>query len=102
MKLHINWIYRVIPSTPGLPYLIAQALHAQQYPCLFRLASVCGSREEWGGSSCSPGQAFGEKNSKVVPQVLVQWSNVPVTSSTWEDFYVVRERFPHAITQGQA
>ena len=37
-----------------------------------------------------------------VPQVLVKWSNIPEASATWEDFYVIKDRFPTALAWGQA
>lgn len=35
-------------------------------------------------------------------QVLVKWSKLPVEAATWEDFYVVRRRFPDLLAWGQA
>lgn len=43
-----------------------------------------------------------KKGNTAVPQVLVQWSGLPVSTATWEDFYVVRTRFPDAVAWGQA
>lgn len=43
-----------------------------------------------------------QKGGKAVPQVLIKWTNVPATSATWEDFYVVNHRFPEAVSSGQA
>lgn len=42
------------------------------------------------------------KGSHAVPQVLIQWSDVPTEAATWEDYYVVKTRFPDAIAWGQA
>lgn len=42
------------------------------------------------------------KGNQAVPQVLIQWSGVPVQAATWEDYYVVRNRFPSALAWGQA
>ena len=38
----------------------------------------------------------------VVPQVLVQWSNLPRSLATWEDTEALRQRFPRAPAWGQA
>lgn len=43
-----------------------------------------------------------KKGNHVVPQVLVKWSQLPESAATWEDFYVVKKRFPSAIAWGQA
>jgi hypothetical protein len=38
------------------------------------------------------------KGNQTVPQVvLIRWSGVPVESSTWEDYYVLKNCFPDAI-----
>ena len=42
------------------------------------------------------------KGNQAVPQVLIRWSGVPVESATWEDYYVLKNRFPDAIARGQA
>jgi hypothetical protein len=42
------------------------------------------------------------KGNQAVPQVLIRWSGVPVESATWEDYYVLKKRFPDAIAWGQA
>jgi hypothetical protein len=42
------------------------------------------------------------KGNQVVPQILIRWSGVPVESTTWEDYYVLKNRFPDAIAWGQA
>ena len=43
-----------------------------------------------------------KKGNQAVPQVLVKWSRLTEASATWEDFYVVKERFPGAVAWGQA
>jgi len=43
-----------------------------------------------------------KKGNAAVPQVLVKWSNIPEASATWEDFYVIKDRFPTALAWGQA
>jgi hypothetical protein len=42
------------------------------------------------------------KGNQVVPQVLIKWSGVPVQAATWEDYYVVKNRFLSALAWGQA
>jgi hypothetical protein len=42
------------------------------------------------------------KGNQAVPQVLIRWSGVPVEAATWEDYYVVKHRFPKALAWGQA
>ncbi|WVZ83940.1 hypothetical protein U9M48_031034 [Paspalum notatum var. saurae] len=37
-----------------------------------------------------------------VPQVRIQWTSLPPTATTWEDYHVVREHFPTAAAWGQA
>lgn len=43
-----------------------------------------------------------KKGNRAIPQVLVKWTNLPDTSATWEDFYVVQTRFPSSLAWGQA
>jgi hypothetical protein len=43
-----------------------------------------------------------KKGNSAIPQVLVRWSNVPVEASTWEDFHVLKQRFPFSLAWGQA
>lgn len=43
-----------------------------------------------------------KKGSKAVPQVLVKWTNLPASSATWEDWYVLKARYPSASACGQA
>jgi hypothetical protein len=37
-----------------------------------------------------------KKGNEVVTQILVRWTSLPDTSTTWEDYYVMKERFPRA------
>ena len=34
------------------------------------------------------------RGNHAVPQVMIKWSGLPVSSATWEDFYVVKNWFP--------
>ena len=43
-----------------------------------------------------------KKGNAAVPQVLIKWSGIPATSATWEDYYVIKTRFPDAVAWGQA
>lgn len=43
-----------------------------------------------------------KKGNQAIPQILVKWSRLPTHASTWEDYYVVKERFPDALAWGQA
>ena len=43
-----------------------------------------------------------KKGNHAIPQVLIQWTTLPPTSATWEDFYVIKQRFPQALAWGQA
>jgi hypothetical protein len=42
------------------------------------------------------------KGNRAIVQVLVKWSGVPKEAATWEDYAVVRARFPEANAWGQA
>jgi len=42
-----------------------------------------------------------KKGNSAVPQVLVKWSQLPVTSAMWEEFYVLQKAFPAASAWGQ-
>jgi len=43
-----------------------------------------------------------KKGNNAIPQVLVTWSGLPKSTATWEDYHVLRARFPHAPAWGQA
>jgi hypothetical protein len=43
-----------------------------------------------------------KKGNVAVPQVKVKWMNLSVSAATWEDMYVLRQRFPNALAWGQA
>lgn len=43
-----------------------------------------------------------KKGNNAIPQVLVKWTGLPTTSATWEDYHVLRQRFPKAPAWGQA
>lgn len=43
-----------------------------------------------------------KKGGKAVPQALIRWGDLPSETATWEDWYVIKERYPDAIAWGQA
>jgi hypothetical protein len=43
-----------------------------------------------------------KKGNIAITQVLVQWSGLPESSSTWEDYNVLHDKFPSAPAYGQA
>ena len=43
-----------------------------------------------------------KKGNTTIPQVLVKWSKLPASSAMWEDYYVVKTRFPGASAWVQA
>jgi hypothetical protein len=42
-----------------------------------------------------------KKGGQATPQVLVRWSGIPIEPATWEDYYVLKRRFPDALVWGQ-
>jgi hypothetical protein len=42
------------------------------------------------------------KGNHAVPQVLIRWTNLAPNATTWEDYHVMKKRFPTAIAWGQA
>jgi hypothetical protein len=42
------------------------------------------------------------RGGKVVPQLLIQWSDCPAALATWEDEATVKPSFPYAPSWGQA
>jgi hypothetical protein len=42
------------------------------------------------------------KGNSTIPQVKVVWTGLLASSATWEDYYVLRKRFPDAEAWGQA
>ena len=43
-----------------------------------------------------------KKGNTAITQVLVTWTGLPKDTATWEDYYVVKNRFPAAPAWGQA
>jgi hypothetical protein len=43
-----------------------------------------------------------KKGNHSVPQVLIRWTHLPQEATTWEDYLAVKQRFPKALTWGQA
>ena len=43
-----------------------------------------------------------KKGDSAITQVHIKWSGLPVTMATWEDYYVLKERFPTAPAWGLA
>jgi hypothetical protein len=33
-------------------------------------------------------------------QILVKWTSLPATLATWEDYYVLKKRYPSAVAWG--
>lgn len=42
------------------------------------------------------------KGNTATPQVLIKWSGLPDPTTTWEEYNIVRQRFPDAPAWGQA
>jgi hypothetical protein len=42
------------------------------------------------------------KGNKPVVQIRVAWSNLPTDATTWEDYEVLKRRFPDALDWGQS
>jgi hypothetical protein len=45
-------------------------------------------------------QRLVKKGNVVVTRILVQWSNLPKSSTTWEDYYVLKMMFPSVTVWG--
>jgi len=43
-----------------------------------------------------------KKGNTAIPQVTVLWTGLPPSTATWEDYHVLRQRFPDAPAWGQA
>lgn len=43
-----------------------------------------------------------KKGNRAIPQVLIKWQDIPASAATWEDYNVVKTRFPTAVAWGQA
>ena len=43
-----------------------------------------------------------KKGNTVIPQVKVTWTGLPSSATTWEDYNVIKKRFPDAPAWGQA
>jgi hypothetical protein len=45
---------------------------------------------------------LGKKGNAAYVQVKVKWTSLPLSQATWEDYDVLRARFPNAPAWGQA
>lgn len=43
-----------------------------------------------------------KKGNSAIPQVKVTWTGFPPSTTTWEDYHVLKHRFPTASAWGQA
>jgi hypothetical protein len=43
-----------------------------------------------------------KKGNSAIPQVLIKWRHLPRNSATWEDRYVLKQRFPSSVAWGQS
>lgn len=43
-----------------------------------------------------------KKGAGAIPQVLIKWTKLPAVAATWEDYNVLRVRYPDAPSWGQA
>ena len=43
-----------------------------------------------------------KKGNTAIPQVKVTWTGLPSSATTWEDYHVLKKRFPDAPAWGQA
>jgi len=43
-----------------------------------------------------------KKGNSAIPQVRVTWTGLPLATTTWEDYQVLKQRFPNAPAWGQA
>jgi hypothetical protein len=41
-----------------------------------------------------------KKGNMAITKVLVQWSGLPMTSATWEDYSVLQNKFPIVVAWG--
>jgi hypothetical protein len=48
------------------------------------------------------GRRLVKKGNHAIPQIKVKWSNLPETAATWEDYNVLKHRFPSSLLWGQA
>jgi hypothetical protein len=47
-------------------------------------------------------QRLVKKGNNAVTQLLVSWTGLPSSSVTWEDYHIIKRRFPDAPAWGQA
>lgn len=43
-----------------------------------------------------------KKANAAIPQVKIKWSALPEATATWEDYNVIKARFPSSLAWGQA
>jgi hypothetical protein len=43
-----------------------------------------------------------KKGNAAIPQVKIKWTKLPEAAATWEDYNVLKTRFPNSLAWGQA
>ena len=85
---------------------IHPVFHVSQLKTAYQLLTLCLLRQSSGWSTNSAEGAATPRvstlDNAVVPQVLIQWSNLPRSLATWEDMEALKQRFPRAPAWGQA
>jgi hypothetical protein len=66
------------------------------------VGTIYDPRELPGVSIVGPGIGRGVTGSHLVVQVKVAWSHLDSADSTWEDFDVLKARFPNELDWGQS
>jgi hypothetical protein len=49
---------------------------------------------------CILDQRLTKKGNSAIVQILVKWTSLPATLATWEDYYVLKKRYPSAVAWG--
>ena len=72
--------------------------HTPVFSDVLKLVDLLASSTE---PECILDRRLVKKGNTAIPQVLIKWSHFPAEAATWEDLYVVQQRFPASSAWGQ-
>jgi hypothetical protein len=110
--------FKVIQCIVSVPYKLELPAHAQEHP-VFHVSQLKPFTPNYTPAFAELPQLAEQdrmdvehaaivdcrmvkKGNHSVPQVLIRWTHLPQEATTWEDYFVVKQHFPKALTWGQA
>jgi hypothetical protein len=102
-KQHIDWSCRLIVRSTMFFIFHSWRTFAQNYSPMFLELPKCPTLD---ALDTEPETVLEcrlvKKGNSVVPQVLIKWTGLPADRVAWEDWEVLKTRFPSVLAWGQA